>query len=293
MIARLTNSTAIARPSIFSALVGPRILLAPDDGGGNGGAGGGDGGGDAGGAGAGAGGGDGGVDGARDGAGGGAGAAGGGAAADAGDKPAGDKSLLAEALAGKDGAEAGAEPPAGDGDKPDGGEGGKGADAASDAGPKDVDGNPLPETYDIKMPDGFKMDEGLLAAAAPIFKEHRLSPAQAQAVADIYMQQQTKGIEAHTEMVATWAKEARADKEIGGAKFAENMGYARKAFEAFGTERVSQVLDTWGLGNNPEFLRMFVRIGKAISEGGTVLGGDGGGRVSAARDMYPSMNKGG
>lgn len=286
----LTNSTALARPSIFSALVGPRILLAPDDGGGNGGSGGGDAGGGAGGASAGAGGGD--AGGASAGTGeAGDGSASGGSAAGGADVDADGKSLLAAAAAAGDPAKPNDKPADGEGDKPDDGEKPKDAVPADD-GPKDVDGKPIPEKYEIKMPDGVEMDAAMLEAVTPLFREAKFSPAQAQAAADIYMQQQTKQLEAHSAMVAGWANEARADKEIGGAKFAENMAYAAKAFQATGNERAMQIIDTYGLGNNPDILRMFVRIGKAMSEGGTVLGGDGGGRVSAARDMYPSMHQG-
>jgi len=142
------------------------------------------------------------------------------------------------------------------------------------------------------MPDGVEMDAELMAEVTPLFREAKLSPAQAQVVADAYMKQQTKALEAHSKQTAAWANEARADKEIGGKDFNANMAHANKAFQAFASERALQIFDTYGLGNNPEVLRMFVRIGKAIGEGGTILGGSGGDRVSAARDMYPSMYQG-
>jgi len=284
MTKRFNSGTALATASIFSALVGPRPVLAPEDG--NGGGTGGSGGGGA------AGGGSGSEGGAGAGpAGGGAGtpASGeGGAAGGAGGTGAGEGSILA-GIAGdakKEGE--------GEGKPPEGGEAAKpeGAEAKPDDGPKDVDGKPIPETYDIKMPDGITMDAELLAQVTPLFRDAKLSPAQAQVVADAYMANQTKAIEAHNNQVKAWAAEAKADKEFGGPKFAENMGAARKAFTEFGSERALQIFDTYGLGNNPEVLRMFVRIGKAMGEGGTILGGDGGGRVSAARDMYPSMYQG-
>lgn len=286
----LNSSTVLAQASIFSALVGPRILLAPDDGGGNGGGTSGSGGGE----------------GAVGGAGGSAGAAGagdgagqGGENGDAGKAGEGGpeggegKSLLAKAAEGTKADEGKAAKPTGEDGKSAEGEPKKeGEPSPADDGPKDVDGKPIPEKYEIKMPDGVEMDAAMLEAVTPLFREAKFSPAQAQAAADIYMQQQTKQLEAHSAMVAGWANEARADKEIGGAKFAENMAYAVKAFQVAGNERAMQIIDTYGLGNNPDILRMFVRIGKAMSEGGTVLGGDGGGRVSAARDMYPSMHQG-
>ena len=284
MTKRFNSGTALATASIFSALVGPRPVLAPEDGNGNGGATG-----FAGGAGGGAGG-----EGAGAPASGTADAAGsegekGTGAGGNGEGEGGEGSILA-GIAGdakKEGEGEGKPPEGGEAAKPEGGEA-----KPEDTGPKDVDGKPIPETYDIKMPDGISMDKDLLAEVTPLFRDARLSPAQAQVVADAYMANQTKAIEAHNTQVKAWAAEAKADKEFGGAKFAENMGAARKAFTEFGSERALQIFDTYGLGNNPEVLRMFVRIGKAMGEGGTILGGDGGGRVSAARDMYPSMYQG-
>lgn len=278
----LNSSTVLAQASIFSALVGPRINLAPEDGNGSAGATGGAGGGE--------------------GAGGTSGSDGGGAAGgNAGAAPAGGTggdgdagtSLLGQAAAagkepGKEGEPA---KPAGD-PKPEGEPKKEGQQAADDGAPKDVDGKAIPETYEIKMPDGVEMDAELMAEVTPLFREAKLSPAQAQVVADAYMRQQTKALEAHSKQVAAWANEARADKEFGGKDFNANMAHATKAFQAFGSERALQIFDTYGLGNNPEVLRMFVRIGKAIGEGRTVLGGGGGDRVSAARDMYPSMYQG-
>ena len=264
------SGTALATASIFSALVGPRPVLAPETETGNGSQVSGDaGGGQSGGSG-----------GAPTGEG------------DAGSAAGGEgdaKSLLAEVAKPEGEAPKEGDPakPAGEGEPKKEGE-----PATEDTGPKDVDGKPIPETYDIKMPDGISMDKDLLAEVTPLFRDARLSPAQAQVVADAYMANQTKAIEAHNTQVKAWAAEAKADKEFGGAKFAENMGAARKAFTEFGSERALQIFDTYGLGNNPEVLRMFVRIGKAMGEGGTILGGDGGGRVSAARDMYPDMYKG-
>jgi len=262
--------------AILSAGIGPRIYLAPPDEGG---------GGDAGAAGAGG-----------DGAGGAAGAGdGAGGTADAGGA-AGDgaqPSALAGALAtSAEGAAKAAEPAADDGKvegkdkvKPAGEE----PPPADDATPKDVDGNALPEKYEIKMADGVEMDAKLMEVAEPLFREHKMSPAQAQAMTDLYTRVTGEAIAKHSEMVNGWLNEAKADPEIGGAKFEENLAMASKGFQAFGDERAMQILDTYGLGNNPNILRLFTRIGKAMGEGATILPGSGTGRVSDAQALYPNM----
>lgn len=167
----------------------------------------------------------------------------------------------------------------------------KDGEPPADAVVKDVDGNPLPEKYEIKMPDGMEMDAKLMEVAAPIFKDTKMSPAQAQAMTDLYTKVQGEAIAQHSAMVAKWADEAKNDPEIGGAKYEENIGKASRAFQAFGNERALQILDTYGLGNNPDILRLFARVGNAMGEGATILPGSGTGRVSDAQALYPNMTK--
>jgi len=266
--------------------LGPRIALAPPDEGGGGaaaGAGGGDTGGSAG---------------AGDGAGGDdnkGGAASGGAEQSALASAAGKAAEAAAApkpgategkVEGEDKVKPGEEKkPEGEAAKPKDGE------PPADEPVKDVDGNPLPEKYEIKMADGVEMDAKLYEVAAPIFKEHKMSPAQAQAMTDLYTKVQGDAIAQHSAMVSGWLDEAKKDPEIGGAKYEENVGRAGAAFQAFGNERLMQIFDTYGLGNNPDVLRCFARIGNAMGEGATILPGSGTGRVSDAQAFYPNMQK--
>lgn len=262
------RNVLLGAPSIFSALIGPRPVLAPEDGAG-GGAGGGE-----------------------------AGAGTGGDPAPAEAEIAPDASAATteatSALAGYKAA--GVDKPAEEGDKPKDGDAAAEAEktaeaAADDATPKDIDGKAVPETYELKMPDGVEMDADLLGEVTPLFREARLSPAQAQVVADAYVKIQTDALKKHADMTAGWLKDAKADAEIGGKDYDKNLSHAHRAFQAVGNERAMQLFDTYGLGNHPDILRIFVRVGKAIGEGGTVLPGEAGQRVSDAQALYPSMTK--
>jgi hypothetical protein len=88
----------------------------------------------------------------------------------------------------------------------------------------------------------------------------------------------------------TWANEAKADKELGGEKFDENLAVAKGALKAFGTPELTQLLNESGLGNHPEVLRMFYRAGKAISEDSVLLGTSGNNAPDPAKRMYPNSN---
>jgi hypothetical protein len=153
----------------------------------------------------------------------------------------------------------------------------------------DIDGNKIPEKYEIKMPDGVVMNEELLAEATPLLREARLSPAQAQVVADLYMKTQSDAIDRFAQQQKDWAKQSREDKEIGGKNYEQNIALAHKGFKAVGSPEALQVFEAYGLGNHPEVLRIFMRIGSAVGEGNTILSGDGGGRVSDAKALYPDM----
>ena len=60
--------------------------------------------------------------------------------------------------------------------------------------------------------------------------------------------------------MAHWANAAHSDPELGGRALAA----ARQAVERFGGARLKQALEETGLGNHPEVIRAFYRIGRAM-----------------------------
>lgn len=136
-------------------------------------------------------------------------------------------------------------------------------------------------------------------------KTHNLSQDAAQAAVDLAAEMQTSSAQAImtaqkaavTEFYApiggdpaTWAAQARADKEIGGDKFNENLALAAQARDQFGTPELKKVLNVMKIGDHPEVLRFFVRAGKAISQDGFVPGrASNGARKSDAEVIYGSQ----
>jgi len=163
--------------------------------------------------------------------------------------------------------------------------------------------NPVgaPETYEaFKAPEGFALDEQLLGEFTPVLKELNLSQDAAQKVMDFA----PKLVEAtQQKTVATlldqlgmkdvdgWAAASKADPEIGGEKFAENLGVAKKALDTFASPALKAVLKSTKLGDHPELLRAFFKVGKAISEDSFVAGGKTRTPVDPAVSFYPSMHK--
>lgn len=156
----------------------------------------------------------------------------------------------------------------------------------------------VPEKYEFTMPDGVEMDSEMLAEFEPIAKELGLSQEKAQKLVDIQIKSLQKLQAAHEiqqeeafkEMTTQWATAAKADSEYGGAKFNENLSVAQKALKQFASEGLIEYLNSSGLGNHPEVIRTFVKVGKAISEDKFVVGGQGGARATdPAKVIYPNL----
>ncbi|MCH2219623.1 MAG: protease [Aquabacterium sp.] len=151
-----------------------------------------------------------------------------------------------------------------------------------------------PETYDFKLPDGVQMDDKGLEAFGQWAKGHNLTQDKAQtlleSLAPAIAQRQAEQVAAVRQQ---WADESKADKEFGGDKLDESLAVAKKAHDAFASDGFKELLKQSGLGNHPEVIRTFLRIGKAISEDTLVLGAGQrkpSAEPSVAQRMYPGMN---
>lgn len=165
------------------------------------------------------------------------------------------------------------------------------ANAAAGAQDSKAAGSAVPESYDLKMPEGVELDQAAAAEFTAIAKELKLDQAAAQKLADVGAKMAQRQVEAHAKLVESWAEQVKTDNEIGGDKLAENLGVARKALEAFGTPGLRDVLNATGLGNHPEIIRAFYKVGKAISEDRFVGGAPKGGTADdPAKKLFPNMN---
>lgn len=135
----------------------------------------------------------------------------------------------------------------------------------------------VPEKYELTGTEGASLDAASLEAATPVFQELGLSNDQAQKLipvaeqfaASIRSQVDQQILANITAERAAWLNEAKADPEIGGAAFDSNMVVAAKALDTLGFAAGSpfrNLLNESGLGNHPEMIRAFVKVGKAISE---------------------------
>lgn len=148
----------------------------------------------------------------------------------------------------------------------------------------------VPEAYELKpftVGEGegastVEIDASLLETVTPGLKEAGITQEQleklAPSVVPAIQEQALKQLnDSYAATVADWAKEAKADPEIGGAKFDESRQLAAKALDHFGaksekndkgeeTNPFRKMLNESGLGNHPVMLRMFRNIGASLSE---------------------------
>lgn len=182
--------------------------------------------------------------------------------------------------------------PAGDNTQPAGDEG---SQPAGDADDKVA----APEAYELKVTDAegkdIPLDADTLAAATPIFKAANLTNDQAQAVVAHYakdvlptvantVQQQTLDLLGLGDM-GQWAAQLKTDKEFGGKDYDKNLTIIAAGRDAFATPELRAVLETSRLGNHPEVVRLFYKLGLAKQEAGVVVG-DAGTKPNDGRGLY-------
>lgn len=163
--------------------------------------------------------------------------------------------------------------------------------AADEAAAKAAAG--APEKYeDFKAPENTLLDPEVMTEFCNVARELNLPQEKAQLLIDkmqpIIATRQAAQIET---MRTTWADEARADPEYGGANLDANMVHAARAMDAFATPAFKGLLNESALGNHPEFIRFMIKAGKAIGEEKIVSGGlsaSSSGIRSVADTLYPT-----
>lgn len=143
---------------------------------------------------------------------------------------------------------------------------------------KPADGKPAEVNYEFKLPDGVTLQGEALDELKATAKEFGLTQEQAQKIADLGAKQAqaftNQLMEYQRTQTAEWANATKADKELGGDKLDANLGTAKKALDTFATPELKKLLNDSGLGNHPEVIRTFFKVGNAISEDGRLVTGN-------------------
>jgi len=159
----------------------------------------------------------------------------------------------------------------------------------------------VPETYELEAPGGFSIDPQALAAATPVFRElglsneqaNKLMPVAAKFAAGLSDKLNAQILsQVHADRKA-WLDTAMADREIGGANWKQTLAKGAFALDNLGFPKGSPfrvLLDESGLGNHPEMIRAWAKVGRAIGEDGDFVRGAGGFRTrrDTAETLYPN-----
>lgn len=128
-----------------------------------------------------------------------------------------------------------------------------------------------PATLSLKLPEKAVLDaqalERMTAKATTLGLSQELGQQVLEHVnAEVASFQQKQEADAAKMRTETWVQQAQADPEIGGAKFNETVQLSAQARKKFFTPEFDQMLETTGLGNHPEFIRAWSRVGRAMAE---------------------------
>lgn len=151
----------------------------------------------------------------------------------------------------------------------------------------------------ITLPQGVQMDETVLKDVSTVLAKAGLDNEKASELVAWQLQREAAAEDAAakswTEQGERWLEDLAVDKDFGGDKLDQNLADAKKGIRHFGGEALSAELARMGLGNHPELIRTFARIGAAMAEDSS-LGGGGGppagpeaDKQAGLRQRYPSM----
>ena len=127
--------------------------------------------------------------------------------------------------------------------------------------------------YEFKVPEGVDLDQASLDEFKTVLKDKTLTdPQRAQKIVDLAAKREVDRANAFAKQVEDWGTQVKADPELGKP---ENLATAKKTIDTFGTPELRDLLNSTGMGNHPEVIRMALKIGKAISEDTFVAGRTG------------------
>lgn len=138
------------------------------------------------------------------------------------------------------------------------------------------------------MPEGFTLEKPLLDKFTAFASERGLSQKAVQELADFYAKEIVGPQSASfVEQISNWFQETEKDPEIGGPKFEASVQNAARALSVFGTNGLKQLMVQYGIGNHPEVVRFFARVGSAIPAEDT----SGGGKPGAGKPETDFLTK--
>lgn len=127
------------------------------------------------------------------------------------------------------------------------------------------------EEIDYKL-DIEEVDVELFNEVLPLFKELKISNDGANKLAKFYADKLQQDAENFNTLVNNWKDQAAKDPEIGGDKFEASLSQAKLALDKVGTDALKAALSESGMGNHPELIKAFARMGAMMKDDTVVKG---------------------
>ena len=148
-----------------------------------------------------------------------------------------------------------------------------------------------PDYSALKLPEGYAADAPAIVALREAALAHKIPvealQAQIEGLAKLDADAAAASIKAAEEQARGWREELKADKELGGAKFDENVAHARRWIKSYGGEPLEQALIASGLIDFPPLVRALMKAGKDAGEA-PVIGAAAPPAGDPYRAMYPN-----
>jgi len=138
-----------------------------------------------------------------------------------------------------------------------------------------------------EQPNGYDFteygdDNGELDGFREFAHETGLSQQQADGILGLYSSIQEEESNASTQQTEDQKIQTQIDlQREWGRNYDGKLDYAKRAFGQIGTPELSKLMDESGMGNHPEVIRAFSKVGEMLGEDSLVIGsGLGGNRTS-------------
>ena len=121
----------------------------------------------------------------------------------------------------------------------------------------------LPEKYEFDLPEGVEIAPEMNSELQAALKEAKLAPDQAKKLVDLHVKTLQAQQVAFDRTVEDWSAQTMTAL---GATAPEVFGFAKVGLEHFDKAgKLRELLDSSGLGNRIEFIRLFEQLGREMA----------------------------
>lgn len=147
------------------------------------------------------------------------------------------------------------------------------------------------EIYELTMPEAIPYNKDVFSKFNNVVNSFKLPKEQAQELLNIAIENANKANEDYMRTRQDWIKEIKNDPEFGNANFSETVSRAQRVLSdpEIGSPKLIELLNSTGLGDNPELIKALAKIDKKYGEDKMVSGKPAGTSYkSAAEIFYPN-----